>query len=39
MTDAIVDVIENPYHHAEIKPHRLDLADARLAFQPVVPLA
>lgn len=31
MTDAIVDVIENPYHHAEIKPHHLDLADARLA--------
>lgn len=31
MTDAIVDMIENPYHRGEIKPHHLDLSDARLA--------
>lgn len=31
MADAVVEVIENPYHHAEIKPHHLDLSEVRLA--------
>lgn len=31
MTDAVVNVIENPYHKAEIKPHHLNVAEARLA--------
>ncbi len=31
MTDVVVNVIENPYHKAEIKPHHLDVGEARLA--------
>ncbi|MGX1693618.1 MULTISPECIES: hypothetical protein [Brevundimonas] len=30
MTDIIVDVIENPYHKAETKPHYLNVAEARM---------
>lgn len=31
MTDVVINVIENPYHKAEIKPHHLDVGEARLA--------
>lgn len=31
MTDVVINVIENPYHKVEIKPHHLDVGEARLA--------
>lgn len=31
MTDVLVEVVANPYHKAEVKPHHLDVAEARLA--------
>lgn len=31
MADDVVDLFENPYQRAEIKPHHLDLEEVRLA--------